>query len=618
MLRCRFAPTAIALATTLAIASIVLPASAQGTADQPAQTVTISASRTKTSVADIPSSMTVLDGTQLERQMGVSSDTLDALGKFVPGLETNSETSFDNSGKGPQLRGRPASVLINGVPVNTLLRSSGFTMGLIDSNAIDRIEVNRGVTAAYGFGAPGGLISLQTRRGESANTEVVLRTSLSANPHAFGDSLSGKAYVGVGRKQGGLDYHVGLGAGREKPRFGPDGEPIYSQDVNTLNFDATVGVQLGEKGRLELSANLFRRDFKAEYEPQAYILGYCIGNDFDNCPIGGAGPLFRATRFDDVDAAAQYQDNKVILARLTHEIAGQALDAAVYSMSNKFLYGSPASDFSDPPTIGRQRNAMTNDRHGVRTSLTASFGSAPKPVSLTYGIDYQRDEIFRSNLQAPTAGAEFSEDKPFAPPVALNAYALFAQVQAPLGSWVFSGGVRREEFRPESPGYRVLNYIWPSGDLPRFGATSLNFGAIYKLTSTSEAYLGISQGIEVSELGRIMRDLADNDSVPADLSRAQAVPAKTTQYELGWRSRGSNLRWSAAVFYIDAPLSAQADCSELNQPCKVIRQPEKSWGFEAEAQWKLSPSWALGGNFTCKTAPTSTTPAPSCGRPVTG
>ncbi|HLL19623.1 MAG TPA: TonB-dependent receptor plug domain-containing protein [Rubrivivax sp.] len=164
MLRCRFAHTAIALA----IASIALPASAQGTAEQPTQTVTISASRTKTSVADIPASLTVLDGAQLDKQMGVSTDALDALGKFVPGLETNNEMSFDNSGKGPQMRGRAASVLVNGVAVNTLLRSSGFTMGLIDSYAIDRIEVNRGATAAFGFGAPGGLISVQTRRGQSA------------------------------------------------------------------------------------------------------------------------------------------------------------------------------------------------------------------------------------------------------------------------------------------------------------------------------------------------------------------------------------------------------------------------------------------------------------------
>lgn len=594
MLRCRFARTAIALA----IASIALPVSAQGTANEPGQTVTITASRTKTLVADIPSSMTVLDGAQLEKQIGVSSETFDALVKFVPGLETQTETSFDASGKGPQLRGRAASVLINGVPVNTLLRSSGFTLGLVDSYAIDRIEVNRGVTAAYGFGAPGGVISLQTRRGQSAETEFVVRTSVSANPHAFGDSLSGKAYVGAGRKQGGLDFYVGLAAGREKPRFAPDGEPIYSQDVTTTNFDGTLGIRLGQKGRLELSANLFRRNFNAEYEPRAYVTGYCLGNDFDNCPIGGAGPLFQATRFDDPESKAQYQDNRVLLARLTHEIAGQALDAAVYSMSNSFQYGGPASDFVDPPTIGKQRNAMTNDRHGLRTSLTATFGSTPNPVSLTYGIDYQRDELFRSNLQAPTADAAFSEDKPFAPPVALNSYALFAQVQAPWGQWVFSGGVRREWFRPESPGYRVLDYIWPEGDLPRFGATSLNFGAVYKLNATSEAYLGISQGIEVSELGRIMRDLASNDGVPADLARAQAVPAKTTQYELGYRSRGGDLRWSAAVFYIDAPLSAQADCSELFEPCKVVRQPEETWGLEATADWKYSSTWSFGGNFT--------------------
>ena len=594
MLRCWFAPTAMASA----IASIALPASSQGTStESAAQTVTISASRTKTSVADIPASLTVLDGAQLDKQMGVSSDALDALGKFVPGLETNNEMSFDNSGKGPQMRGRAASVLINGVAVNTLLRSSGFTMGLIDSYAIDRIEVNRGATAAFGFGAPGGLISVQTRRGVSAETEVVLRTSVSANPHVFSESLSGKAYVGVGRKQGGMDYHVGLAAGREKGRFDPNKRPIFGQDVNILNLDGSLGIEFGTKGRLELSANIMRRDFNAEWEPKSYVTGYCLAIDPDCLLIGGAEPDFGTTRFDDPDTKAQYQYNRVLIGRLTHELAGQMLDVAVYSMSNSFRYGGPASNFADPPTIGRQRNSMTNDRHGLRTSLTATFGSTPKPVSLTYGIDYQRDKLFRDNFRGATADAPLVEGRPFSPPVQLNSYAGFAQVQAPFGAWIFSGGVRREWFKPESGGYRVGNFVWPAGDMPSFGATSTNLGVVYKLNASSEVYAGMSQGIEVSELGRVLRDLARNN-VPADLSRAQGLPAKTTQYALGWRSRAGDVRWSTALFYIDAPLSAQADCTIPFEPCRSIRQPEESWGLEATVDWKYSSAWSLGGNFS--------------------
>lgn len=589
-------PTVLALAAMLACQEAAAQANPESEV-RSLETVTITATRTSTLASDVPASISVINSATMEKQIGVSADAFDALVKYVPGLETNNETSFDTSGKGPQLRGRAASVLINGVPVNTLLRSSGFTLGLVDSYAIDRIEVNRGATAAFGFGAPGGLISITTRRGDTPTPEVQLRTSLSANPRKAGDSLSAKAYLGVGQRTEGMDYHVGLAAGRDGPRFGPSGEPITSQDVNVYNIDGAVGLRLGDKGRVELSANFFRRDFRANYVPASYNTGFCINNDFDACPIGGP-PTGQASKFDDPGTRGMYQQNHIVMARLTHEVFGQALDAAVYSMSNSFRYSFPSSDFADPPTIGVDRNEMKNDRYGLRTSLTASFGPEKKATTLTYGIDYQRDKLIRLRFQGPdVATNDVTEVRPFSPPVLLDSYALFAQGNAPVGDWIFSGGVRRESFRPKSEGYSAARFIWPEGRLPSFGATSFNAGALYKLSPKSEAYVSVSQGLEVSELGRVLRAIAVRGT-PADLSRAQALPAKTTQYELGMRSRAGAFNWSAAVFYVNAPLSAQADCSVITEPCRVVRQPEKSWGAEVTADWRLNTQWSVGGNFT--------------------
>ena len=597
----RFARHPVAWAATTLGALMPAAAGAQDSPPPDAPTtlpsVTVSVSRTATPVRELPASVSVVSGVELDKQLSVSTDAFDALAKFVPGLETNSETSFDVSGKGPQLRGRAASVLINGVPVNTLLRSSGFTLGLIDSWAIDRVEVNRGATAAFGFGAPGGLISVQSRRGLTPEPEVTLRTGISANPRKASESWSPRAYLGVGRKKGAGDFHVGLALGRDRPRFGPDGEPVFSQDVSSTNVDATAGLRYGDSGRVEVSANVFRRDFNANYEPGSYYTGYCIDNDFDNCPIGGP-PTFRASRLDDAESRAQYQANHLLLVKLTDQLWGQALEAAVYTMRNSFRYGYPASDFVDPPTLGIDRNVMRNDRHGLRTSLTARLGDGERAPALTYGLDYQRDKMIRRRFQGDDlSSGVVAEVRPFAPPVALDSHALFAQLKGHVGPFILSGGLRRETFRPESGGYAVDGYVWPRGRLPSFGATSANLGAVYTLGPDAEVYASISQGLEVSELGRILRDIAARGT-PADLSRARARPAKTTQYEIGWRSRAGDLHWTGALFVIDAPLSAQADCSDITEPCAVLRRPERSWGLEATLDWRARADLSLGGSFT--------------------
>src|SRR5690606_6940684 len=61
---------------------------------------------------------------------------------------------------------------IDGVPQSTPLRDGRRSLNSIDADAIERVERVRGGSAAYGFGAAGGLVNIITRRPEPGEARV--------------------------------------------------------------------------------------------------------------------------------------------------------------------------------------------------------------------------------------------------------------------------------------------------------------------------------------------------------------------------------------------------------------------------------------------------------------
>jgi iron complex outermembrane receptor protein len=617
-------PNALRLhAVALAITALALEATAQtapatpasGATDASVQTITISASRRLSSVAEVPGSVQSISGEQLEAETNISREAIDGLVKLVPGLSTASESGFD-LGRGPALRGKSSTVLINGVPVNALLRTSGYSIGLVDSFALDRTEVSRGATAAFGFGAPGGVISLSTRRGETTDREFVFRSSLGYNPEGGSDSATGKLYLGVGQKQDWGDYYVGLALTHEGAKYEPDGRYTQSEVTNNVALDSTVGFKLGADSRLQLSMNYFKREFEKDYVIWGSAAIYCVGNNFTTCPVYGGvpeGAMFTAFQNNSGLAPSQFQENILGMVRLTSKVFGQDLDLAVYGMRNSIRYVQAISSFSDPPVYTQELNEMDNDRFGLRSSLTSrlNLGTA-SPMELTYGLDWQVDKLFRPYYIGPrTSSGPLPEDRPLSPPIQLQSTALFLQVKQQLGDWLLSAGARREQYKPKSDGYTVTDarartYVWPAGDIPDFNSNVYNLGVIYKLSNSSEMYASMSEGVEIAELGRELRGLAAVGR-PADLSRLLADPVINTQTELGYRARSRSLSYSVAAFHIDSPLAGGLNCTVVGIPCQPIRTPEKAWGWELTADWRGGSSWNVGGNYTWMNGKTQNT-----------
>lgn len=122
--------------------------------------VVVSATRARQDLGSVASSVSVLRPQDLESQSAVTGDLGDMLAQTVPGLAP-SNGSLSNFGQ--TLRGRSPFVMIDGVPQNTPLRDGARSLRTTGPETIERIEVVRGASALYGYGATGALSTLSRK-----------------------------------------------------------------------------------------------------------------------------------------------------------------------------------------------------------------------------------------------------------------------------------------------------------------------------------------------------------------------------------------------------------------------------------------------------------------------
>lgn len=522
--------------------------------------------RVETPVNNIAGAVTVLEGEELRERLDSAQNTEKVLVDTVPGYNDN---GF------PTIRGRTALVLINGAPQNETLRaSSGFDIDNIDPDMIERIEVSRGANALFGYGAPGGVINIVTKRADSE--ELALRSKISTrfNPEAVSESFETNVYQGASQQVGKFDYQIGLGFGRNKLPFDDDGNRLAEftkRDSRDYTIDATLGYEISEQSEVVFRANYMRTDIVRSWDSEA-----------GNYPVTPVEPV-RAPFADD----GYIRDQNYQLV-YTHDNIG-----ADTSLKTEFFvqrhYDSENQDFGGGVIVD---DRLTNDSQGVRTTFNTPLGNLlTKGSNLTYGIDYLRDEFDRPAVNIDTGEIETY----FAPTVALDTYAAYAQLEVPIGDdWLASGGVRHERYHGETEDTSGSPGGVTGGDVKRENLTLFNAGLVYFINNELDVYGSISQGTNITELGRAARTADTVDQI-----RLEADPS--TQYELGFRGEYDRFRFTTAAFYTksDKGVTLVQDPADPNNlPLIVRREPRKTWGFEATGDYIINQQWNLGGNFT--------------------
>jgi iron complex outermembrane receptor protein len=556
----------IAMAAGGAVACVALagPASAQGGGPVTLDAVTVTADRrVETPVNNIPGAVTVLEGEDLQRRLDAARDVEEVLLDTVPGY--NDETF-------PTIRGRRALVLINGAPQNETLReSSGFDVENVDPDAIERIEVSRGATALYGYGAPGGVINIVTRRATSRELEVTSKAGLRFNPSAPGPSLEANTYHSAGQKLGRFDYRVGLGYERDRLPFDADGEriPDYTGDTHDYSADVALGYDVTDDSELVFRSTYQRRDLDRSWSA-----------------AGGVYPTTPNRARHDAFADDGYvQDQTYNLTFSDEDLAGGTglkLEAYLhdhYDTENQIFGASVVDD------------RLQKDTLGIRSTLSTPLdGLLTDGSKVVYGLDYVRDHFDRPAVDLATGRIATY----FAPESWLDTYAAYAQLEVPVGDWLLSGGLRREEYRGRTADTSAFPGGVTGGKVKGEGLTLLNVGAVYFIDDELDVYGSISQGTNITQLGRAARSATRVEQI-----RLEADPS--TQYEVGFRGSFRDWDFTTAAFFTESEKGVTLvpdPVAPLTSPLIVRREPRKTWGFEATAGYRFDETLKVGGNLT--------------------
>lgn len=550
--------------------------------------ITVAAVQSRVPLAEVSSSVTVLDSEELDESIRTSATLADALGKAVPGLAPGSGSA---SIYGQTIRGRGMQILVDGVPLTTL-RNTSRDLVSIDPSMIERVEVLRGTTALYGDGATGGLINIitkQPQRGEMKfSTDLSFSSSLGHVDDSAGARLSQSITGGAGR----FDWRVDLGAEQTGAAFDADGDRIpadpYGQggvaESDAYSILAKAGVITSPDSRLTLSLASYDVEQNTEWTtdpsvnslPARSVKSRAIrGLDLEH-PQGSANRLYQLA----------YEDKSIF---------GSVVRAQAYMRDYETVF--TPFDGRSLPIYGRKifQSRLESESRGLRADVQTPL--PVRGVTLYWGVDAGSEKtaqpvwILDPDLYEQSGGRMFRsiDDVPWVPLIDKRNQAAFAQLEWMANErWLFRGGVRHDRVQANIPTFSTLAGSTIEGGDRDFSDTLMNAGVVYYLRPESRLFVSYAEGFSLPDIGLVLR------SAPAgaSLDTLPFAPQIVEGWELGWNAQRGSLDWSVATFYSTSELGTST--AGFNQP--IVRAPERVYGAEAEMAWRASDRWSTGGN----------------------
>ncbi|RMB04668.1 TonB-dependent receptor [Eilatimonas milleporae] len=522
--------------------------------------VVTSVNRVETPISDVTRSISVVTAADLELQGIFNRSAGSILAQKVPGFSPSTEALTDF---GQQLRGRNFQTLIDGVPQGTTLRNGQRSLQSIDIDAIEQIEVIRGGSAVYGFGADGGLINYITKKPEDGELNVVARAGMSFSTNQFDGSVAWDTHVMVSGAEDKFDYVVSGTYVRRENTFDADGnrrpvDPVGAQggldESDEYNAFVKLGYDLDENQRLEGSFNRFsiRQDADFGLRSTEGVEQFL--------------PPFRpevAVRGNNQDADPGNVSTNVNLSYANKDILGSSLNVQGF-------YQEIDNVFTLFP--GFEQTEITSEKVGLRTTVDTPVRLDGLTFDVTWGVDYLNDET--RQFEVTGAGRSATGDQ--------DAVAGFAQVEVPVGSiGIITGGLRYEDVTID------ITEIEPSGEVS--GSEALvNLSASAFLSEGLTLFGGFSQSFSPGDILRVV-----TDGTFDTLEEIELEFVRTDNYELGLRGQYGMVDFTLAGFYSESDNGASFD-----QDLNILTLPEEIWGFEAAVNVSPADNLRLGGTLS--------------------
>ena len=571
--------------------------------------IVVTATRSAKSIADIAGTVYSIDQAEIEKQANAGKSIADILGTLVPSLTPSSGTT---SNYGMTMRGRVVQYMIDGVP-QTGYRDGSRQLNSIQPSMIERIEVVSGATSIYGSGATGGIINIITKRGGQDPISFETKVGVTAGNNFKSDAMAYEASQSVLFNQGALQGAFGASyttrgeiQDSHGNRIGPEVAQTDRQDTDTLDLNGRLTWNISDEQSLSFGAQYFNDEQDSEYGPDyGPNLAYVKRDPTYTASLAAVKGMQLETQPQTERYAfnTQYENQNVL---------GHTLNAEAYYRNEQARWFPSAQAMGGGLYLVYQSETDI-DVYGARVALQKQFDLNGRNLGLSYGIDYENEQD-EQNIQMYDSAAFVASNglnyKPF------NYYAFGPDVETEkLGTFVqtdfdvtdrlgLKAGVRYERVESQvdkstpymeaitadlQPGYQAKTL---NGGKVKHDATLFNLGAVYHLTDAQQMFANFSQGSNLPDIQRMLRD------VPASFTvNSQTIdPIKVNNYELGWRVQAANgLNASVTTFYNDSDKSLKF--GRPNYTIEVLDTDERVYGVEGNLSYRLQPNWTVGGTM---------------------
>ena len=539
--------------------------------------VIVSAGRTKETIDEVPSSVTIVGLKTMQQNINITPNLGDILENRVPGMAASTGLS---SNFGQTLRGRSLLIMVDGVPQSTPLRNGAMDLRALDPSVIERIEVVKGATAIYGNGAAGGLINYLTRNPKSDKL-LHSQTSLSATGSLVNKSNSMGARVSqlfYGNK-GKFNYvlsGVYEQTGEQKDADGDVLPPVYGLgETDSYNAFAKVGYDFNANHKVQATYNFF-----SSRQTTNYIT---VNGDYKT------GQKTTAKQGESKGVPQGVRGNHNLSVQFSGEtgIANTRYDADVYyqSVDNIFFYSEVFVDGG----ISR----ILSKKNGARLVLNTPVLLNNIDANFTYGLDAQRD----------ITSQPLVDGRIWVPEMNMLNIAPFIQTKFTFfDKLVLKGGVRYEKVNIGVDDYATLptkntstGVVTPSmnvrgGDL-KYNAVVSNVGLRYNFSNYFSPYVSFSQGFSVSDIGLVLRSARVDD-----IEKINTEAVIINNYEAGFVSKVKNFRFEATGYISKSSLGANSVYSD--GVFVVVRTPERIYGYELAADYQITKDLQAGISYS--------------------
>ena len=566
--------------------------------------VTVTATRTERDLQEVPASVTILTTEELERTL--STNIKDAV-RYEPNLSVRKaparfSAALSSTGRAGNeginirgLEGNRVRILVDGVRAPSSYSFGATSMGrgdYFDFGLIKRIEILKGsASALYGSDGLAGVMSITTR---DANDFLKLNRDKTKNYYGaltYGrstdDTSNSFGFVTAGRLTDQAELLVMLNHtdANELKNFGTN---------ESFNSDRTAP----NPSKSRRDASLVKLSFgSGSYRGKLSIESLNSRTNTDVLSSRARPPL-TATSVLKIEAK-----DRILKDRISFENNFRGLDSVLADDVIATVYYQQSHSIQ---VANEDRNTAADRVRDTTYSeaVKGLFVQANKRFTnqlVSYGIDIERNDY--ENLVTGIV-PPFGEIFPLRrfPKTGYTSKALFLQDQIEIGDFSIIPALRYDSYalKPKTDALFPVATAGNSGS-----SVTPKIGVLWRVVPGYSIYGNVSEGFRAPAPQNVNQFFENFTSFYKTIPNPNIRPEKSLAMEVGGRASVGNVSGQVAVFRAkfkdfieDNTQVGGAGVTGNPTIFQSINLGRVSIsGFEAKAQWAVTPAWSIQGGF---------------------